>query len=175
MYENVILVDKQDREIGQEEKLAAHEKGLLHRAFSIFILANDSQDILMQQRQQGKYHSAGLWSNTCCSHPRSGEETLAAGKRRLQEEMGFQCALEDIGSFIYRAELDSGLVEHELDHVLIGYLSPKSIFTVNPEEVQKTRWQSINDLEQDLIQQPQTYTAWLAPALDRVKTYLTTK
>lgn len=119
MTENVILVDKNDQPIGQGEKTAVHKAGQLHRAFSILIF-NDKGKLLLQQRAKGKYHCPRLWSNTCCSHPRPGEDILVAAHRRLQEEMGFDCPLEDKFSFIYKVKFDNGLTEHEYDHVLIG-------------------------------------------------------
>ena len=132
MEEQVILVNEHDTPIGLMGKLEAHQKALLHRAFSVFIL-NDKGEIMLQQRAASKYHSPNLWTNTCCSHPRQGETTIEAGKRRLQEEMGFVTELTDILSFIYKAPFDNGLTEHELDHILIGYYNAPP--TINPEEV----------------------------------------
>ncbi|MEK7619489.1 MAG: isopentenyl-diphosphate Delta-isomerase, partial [Patescibacteria group bacterium] len=119
MQENCILVDETDHEIGTEEKMATHERGLLHRAFSVFVF-NASGELLLQQRAFEKYHSAGLWTNTCCSHPRPGEETLAAAYRRLQEEMGFDCPLNEMFTFRYLAPFPNGLTENEVDHVFFG-------------------------------------------------------
>lgn len=117
MVENVILVDEQDNEVGFMEKIEAHEKAVLHRAFSVFVF-NDNNELMLQQRAKSKYHSPLLWTNTCCSHQRKGESNISAGKRRLQEEMGFVCELEEVFSFIYKAPFDNGLTEHELDHVM---------------------------------------------------------
>jgi isopentenyl-diphosphate delta-isomerase len=158
MIENVILVDELDQEVGSMEKMEAHEKGLLHRAFSVFIF-NQKGEVLLQQRAMEKYHSGGLWTNTCCSHPRAGETTLEAGKRRLMEEMGFTCELDALFSFTYKVELDQGLIEHELDHVLVGtYLGS---FSPNPEEVMNTAWMSLEQLILDCQNRPEKYTSWL--------------
>jgi isopentenyl-diphosphate delta-isomerase type 1 len=172
--ENVILVDEHDQPIGIEEKLAAHRAGKLHRAFSVFIVRNfnDNVEILLQQRQLHKYHSPGLWTNTCCSHPRPGESIEAAATRRLYEEMGIKSNLQAIGHFIYKAPFDNGLIEHELDHVLIGECHTP--FQVNPEEVAATRWVPWQTLEADIESHPEHYTAWLKPALGVVKAYLFT-
>jgi isopentenyl-diphosphate Delta-isomerase len=116
--EQVILVDENDNQIGLMPKMEAHEKALLHRAFSVFTF-NDKGELLLQQRAADKYHSPLLWTNTCCSHQRDGETSLQAGRRRLQEEMGFTCELEEVFSFIYKAPFDNGLTEHELDHVIM--------------------------------------------------------
>ena len=129
MEEQVILVNEHDTPIGLMGKLEAHQKALLHRAFSVFIL-NDKGEIMLQQRAASKYHSPNLWTNTCCSHPRQGETTIEAGKRRLQEEMGFVTELTDILSFIYKAPFDNGLTEHELDHILIGYYNASLLSTL---------------------------------------------
>ena len=124
--ENVILVNEQDEPIGLMPKLEAHEKALLHRAFSVFVL-NDKNEVMLQQRAHHKYHSPLLWTNTCCSHQRDGETNIQAGTRRLQEEMGFTTALKDLFSFIYKAPFDNGLTEHELDNVLIGYYNEEPV------------------------------------------------
>ena len=154
---DVILVNEQDQEIGQMEKLEAHQKGLLHRAFSVFVF-NDKNELLIQQRAIGKYHSEGLWTNTCCSHP-SPEETLEqAANRRLHEEMGMVCTVKRAFSFLYRAEFENGLVEHELDHVLIGYTNYPPL--LNPEEAQAYKWISLDELEKDIAQHPEKYTIW---------------
>ena len=119
MEENVILVDKNDTQIGLMSKLDAHKKGILHRAFSVFVL-NNNNEIMLQKRAYNKYHSGGLWTNTCCSHQREGENSIEAGKRRLLEEMGFETELKILTSFIYKVEFENGLTEHELDYLLIG-------------------------------------------------------
>src|SRR5210317_780679 len=130
--EYVILVDTADSELGTMEKMEAHEKAVLHRAFSVFIF-NDRGELMLQQRAAHKYHSPLLWTNTCCSHQRDGESNIAAGKRRLMEEMGFTCELKEVTSFIYKAPFDNGLTEHELDHVLVGNYNTDPF--INPEEV----------------------------------------
>ena len=135
--EYVILVDENDRETGLMEKQEAHEKGLLHRAFSIFIF-NHKNELLLQQRALHKYHSAGLWTNTCCSHPRAGESIEQAAHRRLQEEMGFDCELYKKTSFIYKAEFENGLTEHEFDHILVGHYD--QAIHINPQEVAAYKW-----------------------------------
>ena len=163
---NVILVNPADQVVGEMEKLAAHEQGLLHRAFSVFIFRDTDQgrELLLQQRANGKYHSGGLWTNTCCSHPQPGETTLAAGERRLMEEVGIRAQLSEVGSFIYKAAFDNGLSEHELDHVLIGEYDG-ALDLINPEEIQAIKWIKIDQLQQGLVDNPQNYTAWFAQAL----------
>ena len=164
MEEKVILVDEQDNPIGLMEKLEAHQKALLHRAFSVFIL-NDKGEIMLQQRAASKYHSPNLWTNTCCSHPRQGETTIEAGKRRLQEEMGFVTELTDILSFIYKAPFDNGLTEHELDHILIGYYNAPP--TINPEEVADWRWELPEKIKEDIAKHPHRYTEWFKIIFDK--------
>lgn len=155
--EQVILVNENDEPIGLMPKLEAHQKAVLHRAFSVFVL-NDKNEIMLQQRASEKYHSPLLWTNTCCSHQRSGETNIQAGTRRLFEEMGFETPLQELFHFIYKAPFDNGLTEHELDHVMIGTYSqaPK----VNPEEVESWKWMSIDDIKIDMIQNPAIYTVW---------------
>jgi len=160
---DVVLVDAQDREVGTCEKLEAHKQGLLHRAFSIFVL-NKKGQLLLQQRAENKYHSGGKWTNTTCSHPMPGEDVLAAGKRRLKEEMGFTCELEALGRFIYKAEFENNLIEHELDHVLIGRWEGE--LTPDREECQAWRWIDLEDLKQEMKANPEKFSAWLAPALE---------
>jgi len=138
-------------------KMEAHEKALLHRAFSVFTF-NDKGELLLQQRAAEKYHSPLLWTNTCCSHQRNGETSLEAGKRRLQEEMGFTCELEEVFSFIYKAPFENGLTEHELDHVMIGYYNDNPI--INPEEVESFKWVTLEDVKTDMEKHPETYTEW---------------
>jgi isopentenyl-diphosphate delta-isomerase len=165
--EGVVLVDENDRSIGLMDKLQAHQgKGILHRAFSVFIF-NDERKLLLQQRAQHKYHFGGLWANTCCSHPRQHETVLAAGHRRLQEEFGFDTELKEAFSFIYRAEdPQSKLVEHEYDHVLIGRFNGKP--QANPDEIATWKWISLTELVEDIKHNPSHYTAWLQIALNRV-------
>lgn len=155
--EKVILVNEQDEQIGLMPKMEAHEKAVLHRAFSVFIF-NDNNELMLQQRAWGKYHSPGLWTNTCCSHQRDGESNIEAGKRRLQEEMGFVTDLEESISFIYKAPFDNGLTEHEYDHVLLGKYNGKPV--VNKDEVSDWKWMSVEDVKVDIALSPENYTAW---------------
>lgn len=145
-------------------KMEAHEKAVLHRAFSVFVL-NEKGETLLQQRASHKYHSPLLWTNTCCSHQRLGETNLQAGKRRLQEEMGFQTELQELFSFIYKAPFDNGLTEHELDHVMLGYYEGEP--AINPEEVNAWKWMALQDIQKDLQQNPERYTAWFKIIFDR--------
>lgn len=158
----VVLVDKEDHVIGQMDKLKAHQQGLLHRAFSVFIF-NDRNELLLQQRAAHKYHGAGLWSNTCCSHPQWEEEVLSAARQRLHFEMGLQCNLQFSYAFVYKAEVENGLIEHEYDHVFVGYSneSPK----INRDEVQAFHWSGLRDVQQDLHRNPHHYTFWFKRAL----------
>ncbi len=167
--EQVILVDENDKEVGLCPKLEAHQRGLLHRAFSIFIF-NSQQKLMLQRRQADKYHSAGLWTNTCCSHPRIGETLTMAAQRRLREEMGFEVQLKKVGSFIYHECLENGLVEHEFDHVFVGYYDEEP--EINPEEVGDWCWVDIDTLKLNLQNAPQQFTAWFSPALAIVLDYL---
>lgn len=155
--EQVILVDENDNKIGLMPKMEAHEKALLHRAFSIFIF-NDNNELMLQQRAANKYHSPELWTNTCCSHQRNGETNLQAGKRRLQEEMGFVTDLEETTSFIYKVPFDNGLTEHEYDHVMIGYFNDEP--KINTDEVADWKWITLTDVKLDITENPQLYTAW---------------
>jgi isopentenyl-diphosphate Delta-isomerase len=167
--DQVILVDQSDRQIGTSAKMAAHYQGLLHRAFSIFVI-NQDQQILLQKRAVQKYHSGGLWTNTCCSHPRPGETTIAAANRRLQEEMGFSCELTEIFSFTYSTQLDQGLSEHEYDHVFLGSYDQAPI--LNPAEAEDWRWIAIAELQSDIEINPDQYTFWLKNCIARVADYL---
>jgi isopentenyl-diphosphate delta-isomerase len=164
--ELVVLVDERDRELGTEEKIAAHRSGKLHRAFSVFV-TDASGRVLLQRRAGSKYHSAGRWSNTCCGHPRPGESVMEAAHRRLGEEMGFDCQLTEHFTFIYRAQLDRGLTEHELDHVLGGVFAgtPRP----DPREVSEWRKVAVDDLAQDLGHQPEQYSAWFAQAFEGLR------
>ncbi len=164
--EEVILVNEKDEEIGMMEKMEAHRKAVLHRAFSIFIF-NGKNELMLQRRALEKYHSPGLWSNTCCSHPRKGENVVAAGHRRLMEEMGFDCEIRQIFSFIYKAELDKGMTEHELDHVLIGKC--ESHPEINKEEVHDWKWISLFELDKDMSENPEDYTVWFKTIWNRVR------
>ncbi|MFM8565090.1 MAG: isopentenyl-diphosphate Delta-isomerase [Bacteroidota bacterium] len=159
--ETVILVNTADEPIGRMEKLAAHERGLLHRAFSVFLF-NERGETLLQQRAAGKYHSPLLWTNSCCSHQREGETNLQAARRRLHEELGIApsqlTALNDSFSFIYRADFDNGLTEHELDHVLLGRFDGS--VTLNTDEVAAVRWISMAELAREMDAHPEQFTAW---------------
>ncbi|WP_034921443.1 isopentenyl-diphosphate Delta-isomerase [Gillisia sp. CAL575] len=155
--EKVILVNQKDEPIGLMPKMEAHEKGLLHRAFSVFIF-NEKNELMIQQRALSKYHSPGLWTNTCCSHQREGETNIEAGKRRLQEEMGFTAELEDTISFIYKAPFDNGLTEHEFDHILVGNYNEQP--NLNPEEAEAWKWMSLDDVARDMVNNPTIYTEW---------------
>ncbi len=157
MEEQVILVNTNDQPIGLMPKMEAHEKGILHRAFSVFIL-NDKGELMLQQRALHKYHSPGLWTNTCCSHQRDGETNIAAGKRRLQEEMGFVTDIRGVTSFIYKAPFNNGLTEHELDHIMIGKFNGTP--NINPEEVADWRWMSVDAIRENIQNQPENYTVW---------------
>ncbi|MFM2266429.1 MAG: hypothetical protein RLZ77_1849 [Bacteroidota bacterium] len=155
--EHVILVNEQDEAIGSMPKMEAHEKAVLHRAFSVFIL-NDQNEVMLQQRAAHKYHSPLLWTNTCCSHQRMGETNIQAGTRRLQEEMGFTAPLKELFHFIYKAPFDNGLTEHELDHVMIGYYQGAP--DINPEEVESWKWLSIDAIHDSIANSPEEYTVW---------------
>ncbi|TAK77138.1 MAG: isopentenyl-diphosphate Delta-isomerase [Gammaproteobacteria bacterium] len=168
--EYVILVNEQDQPIGIAEKLDAHEKNLLHRAFSVFIFRRqgDVLELLLQQRALHKYHSPGLWTNTCCSHPRPGEAMIAAGERRLREEMGLAVALKEAGQFHYNAHFSNGLSENEIDHVLVGTITPEDKIKPNAEEVHAYRWVTVKELRRELEASPEQFTPWLAKALEIV-------
>ncbi|MDN3644213.1 isopentenyl-diphosphate Delta-isomerase [Lutimonas halocynthiae] len=157
LEEKVILVSEVDEQLGLMAKMEAHEKGILHRAFSVFVF-NKNGELLLQQRALDKYHSPGLWTNTCCSHQRDGESNIQAGKRRLQEEMGFNCELKELFWFVYKASFDNGLTEHELDHVMIGHYEDDPI--VNLEEAAAFKWMTLEDVKKDMQLQPELYTEW---------------
>jgi len=155
--QEVILVDEQDQETGRMEKMKAHQLGLLHRAFSIFIF-NDQNEWLLQRRAMHKYHSGGLWTNACCSHPAPGEEVLTSAGNRLFEEMGFTTPLCSHSSFTYHARLANGLIEHEFDHVLIG--NYKGPVMPNPDEVMDYKWIPYTELHENVLNQPEAFTVW---------------
>ena len=155
--ELVVLVNEKDEQIGLMPKMEAHEKAVLHRAFSVFIL-NDANELMLQQRALHKYHSPGLWTNTCCSHQREGESNIEAGTRRLQEEMGFVTALKETTSFIYKAPFDNGLTEHELDHIMVGNFNDCPV--INEDEVAAWKWMSLEDVKEDIDRNPNQYTVW---------------
>lgn len=176
MEDQLILVDEQDRETGVCGKLEAHEKGLLHRAFSIFIFRRilaDNPDgtrtfhnqLMMQKRAAGKYHSAGLWANSCCSHPRMGETVETAAERRLPEETGLSAELEETGAFVYKADFSNGLTEHEFDHVLVGWVDETQTPYPNPEEAEEMVFADVENVMKDVLQNPGRYAAWFMPAL----------
>ena len=167
--ELVVLVNENDEQIGLMPKLEAHEKALLHRAFSVFIL-NDKNQVMLQQRAVDKYHSQLLWANTCCSHQRENETNIEAGNRRLQEEMGFGTELKELFSFIYKAPFDNGLTEHELDHVMIGYYNGEP--TINLDEVAAWKWVDIDEVRKDIQQNPDIYTAWFKIIFNEFYHYL---
>ena len=168
--EQVILVDIKDEKIGLMPKMEVHQKGLLHRAFSVFIL-NNKNELMLQQRALHKYHSPGLWTNTCCSHQRDGESSLEAGSRRLLEEMGFQTPLKETFSFIYKADFDNGLTEHEFDHVLVGNYNETPI--INKEEVASWKWMSIEDVKENIQDEPDIYTVWFKIIFNEFYQHLT--
>jgi isopentenyl-diphosphate delta-isomerase len=165
MKEFLILVDKNDKEIGTMEKIEAHKKAKLHRAFSIFVF-NSKNEMLLQQRAKTKYLCPGLWTNACCSHPRPKEDTEQAAYRRLKEEMGFNCKLKEITSFIYKAEFENGLTEHEFDHVFVGTYNGK----IKPDKKEVCDWKfvSIDDLLKDVKEHTDNYTPWFKIALPKV-------
>ncbi len=161
--EKVILVDKNNKELGFEEKLEAHKKGLLHRAFSIFVF-NQNGELLLQQRDKNKYHSGGLWTNTVCSHPKPDESYEKAVHRRLKEEMGFDCELKKVGCFTYRAEFDNGLTENEYDCVFMGIYDSKDIYP-DKKEVEDYKWIKAEELIVDTKKHPKKYTPWFKEIL----------
>ncbi|MHA4895986.1 isopentenyl-diphosphate Delta-isomerase [Pedobacter sp. PWIIR3] len=164
--EKVILVDVEDNILGTMDKIEAHVLGKLHRAFSVFIF-NNKGELLLQQRAFDKYHSGGKWTNTCCSHPRLGEDNLAAANRRLREEMGMSCKLEYVFNFTYKADLNDGIAEHELDHVFFGICDdlPK----INEEEVAGYRYITLADLSKEIAVHPELYTDWLKICFNQVE------
>lgn len=165
MKEGVIIVNDRGESIGTMDKMAAHRAGALHRAFSVFIF-NSKGQLLLQQRAFEKYHSGGLWTNTCCSHPRLGEKTMDAAHRRLQEEMGMDCEITELFQFSYRHEFENGLIENEYDHVFLGVSDEVPI--VNPEEVATFRYIDLDALLLELFEQPDSYTPWFKICLEQV-------
>lgn len=161
----VVLVDERDAEVGTMEKMEAHRKGLLHRAFSVFIFDRSGR-MLLQQRAAGKYHGALLWTNACCSHPYPGEANGIAATRRLQEELGFTTELQEIFSFTYRAEVENGLTEHEFDHVFAGTFEGEIDF--NRDEVQDVAYRNLDDIEREVQQYPERFTTWFRIALPKL-------
>lgn len=154
---HVILVDEQDREIGFMEKLEAHKSGKLHRAFSIFIF-NDRDELLLQRRALEKYHSKGLWTNTCCSHPAPGESIQEAAEKRLIEEMGLHVDLESAFEFLYKADVCDGLIEYEYDHVFFGRSNDDPV--LNTEEAMDFKWSNLSAIQEDILTNSEQYSAW---------------
>ncbi|PKP51845.1 MAG: isopentenyl-diphosphate delta-isomerase [Bacteroidetes bacterium HGW-Bacteroidetes-1] len=169
--EFVVLVDRNDLELGLMKKMDAHINAMLHRAFSIFIF-NSKGEMLLQQRALNKYHSPGLWTNTCCSHPRSGESLQQATSRRLLEEMGMHCEMNKAFDFIYKADVGQGLTEHEFDHVFIGYSDMSPV--INKEEVENWKYVNIDAIKADMSKNPDIYTVWFRIAFDQLVNYIKT-
>jgi isopentenyl-diphosphate delta-isomerase len=167
---DVVLVDENDKELGLEEKLEAHKKGKLHRAFSVFVF-NSKKELLMQKRASEKYHSSGVWTNTCCSHPGKGEDVKKEAEKRLKEEMGFSCNLEKKFGFIYRAVLDNSFIEHEYDYVFFGKYDKNP--NPNKSEVDDWRWVSLKELKRDIEKNPKKYSPWLRIIIDDVASLIT--
>jgi isopentenyl-diphosphate delta-isomerase len=163
--EHVILVNEQDQQIGIMEKMAAHIVPRLHRAFSIFIF-NSKGELLLQQRALSKYHSPGLWTNTCCSHPHDGESLEQATSRRLMEEMGLHCEMHEVFTFIYKAPVGLGLIEHEFDHVWFGKSDDTPV--INPDEVASYKYMNLNDIADDMKAHPECYTEWFKISFDEI-------
>ena len=167
--DQVILVDEDDKALGLMPKMEAHEKGLLHRAFSVFIF-NDANELMLQQRALNKYHSPGLWTNSCCSHQRDGESSIKAGIRRLQEEMGFRTSLKETTWFIYKTPFDNGLTEHELDHILVGHYN--GIPEINKAEVAAWKWMPLEAVKNDILENPNSYTSWFKIIFEKFHQHL---
>ena len=166
MIEYVQLVDEQDNDLGIMEKLAAHEQAKLHRALSVFVF-NTKGAMLLQQRAIDKYHSGGLWTNTCCTHPMPKEPVSVAAQRRLQEEMGLHCALQHQFTFLYQADMGNGLVEHEFDHIFFG--ESDTLPQPNPDEVMDYVYMSFEDIKAKMLKEPEQFTAWFKLIIDKVK------
>ena len=167
--DNVILVDKNDNQVGLMPKLEAHQKGVLHRAFSVFIF-NNKYELLLQKRASSKYHSGGLWTNTCCSHPREDEDILDAANRRLIEEMGIETSLRKVYEFTYKAELDNDLIEHEFDHVFYGVYNDDP--SINTDEAEGFKWIDMDSLNEDIKTNGEIYTVWFKIAFEYFYNYL---
>lgn len=172
MNNMVILVDEQDTPCGTMEKMAAHKQGLCHRAFSVNVFRKQHEriELLIQRRELNKYHCGGLWTNTCCSHPKPAEDTLSAAIRRLTEELNLQVPLQEIGCFHYIARFENGLTENEVDHVFLGEYQEQPI-VMNKAEVMEIKWVELHALYEDVIQDPTSYTPWFARVLDIVKSH----
>lgn len=167
--EKVVLVDEKDAVLGLMEKMEAHEKGVLHRAFSVFIY-NEKNELLLQQRALTKYHTPGLWTNTCCSHPRENEKTIDAAHRRMIEEMGFDCEFKEAFHFIYKADVGQGLIEHEFDRVFIG--KSNKLPNINREEVNDWKYMTMKDIREEMQKTPENFTVWFRIAFDEVESHL---
>ena len=167
--ELIVLVDEQDKEVGLMEKMEVHRKALLHRAFSVFIF-NSQGEMMLQRRALGKYHSGGLWTNSCCSHPYPSETIVDAAKRRLFQEMGFTSDVKPIFHFIYKAALDNDLTEYEYDHVLIGHYD--GLVEINPDEVGDYCFRTMHDIKNELMSNPKKYTAWFHIAFPMLYDFL---
>jgi len=165
MPEYILLVDENDKEVGIGEKIKTHQEGKLHRAFSIFVF-NSKGELLLQRRAKSKYHSGGLWTNTCCSHQRAGEPLEKVVHRRLKEEMGFDCELKEVFSFTYKVKFDNDLFEHEYDHVFIGNFDGEPV--PSPEEVDEWKWVDLEELKKSIRENPDSYTYWLKMSIDKV-------
>ncbi len=172
MSDQIILVNEDDQEIGTGEKMDVHRKGLLHRAFSVFVL-NDNRELLLQRRAFHKYHSGGLWTNTCCSHPKPGVETELFIHKRIEEEMGFDCDIEYLFSFLYKKEFSNSLIEHELDYVYKGYYRNDPV--PSPDEVVEWKWMDLDLIREDLIRNPEIYTYWFITAFDKFYSSINSK
>ena len=172
MLDQVVLVNERDEPVGTMEKMEAHREGALHRAFSIFLFDREGRTLL-QERSEGKYHSAGLWSNACCSHPRPGEELASATARRLREELGIKCDLVEKFAFTYRASFDNDLHEHEFDHVFFGAFEGDP--QPDPEEVKALRWISPEELDAEILAGPERFTPWLLICWEQVREQLRRK
>jgi len=167
--EHLILVNEQDEMVGTMEKMEAHQKAMLHRAFSIFIF-NSKGEMLLQQRAEEKYHCGGLWTNTCCSHPRPEEETAAAARRRLQEELGFTTPLKKVFDFVYKAPFSNGLTEYEFDHVFFGEY--EGDLKPDPKEVAAVRYLSVNTIRSMMEEEPTQFTPWFHIAFPKMMDWL---
>ena len=166
--EKVVLVDRTDKEIGVMEKMEAHRRGLLHRAFSVFIF-NPAGEMLLQRRAADKYHSGGLWTNACCSHPRPGEEVLSAATRRLEEELGFSTSLKKLFSFTYQSAFGNGLTEHEFDHVLAGFYAGE--MAPDPAEVEEVQYLPMQKIREEIERNPEKFTTWFQIAFPRIEAW----
>lgn len=167
MNNEMILVDMQDHEIGTADKETVHADGRLHRAFSVFLFSKDKESLLLQRRAPGKYHCGGLWTNTCCSHPRKGEDLIGSAKNRLDEEMGIRIdSLEESGSFIYHRSFSNGVTEFEYDHILTGCYDGG--FACDPEEVSEAKWIRLAELREHIAAHPDEYTPWFITALSLI-------